>query len=112
MRVGMLWFDDSSRTMPEKVQRAATFYRDKFGRNPNLCLVNPESCDIKEGVIAGVELRQARMVLPEHLWIGVDEEARPKQAEAARASRRTGRRSKAKMEGELRLPLFVDEQAA
>ncbi len=112
MRVGMLWFDDSNRTLPEKVARAGTFYRDKFGRSPNLCLVNPESCDIKEGVIAGIELRQARMVLPGHLWIGVDEEAAGKPAEAARPARRSTKRSKARGDGELRLPLFADEPAA
>jgi hypothetical protein len=108
----MLWFDDSNRTLPEKVARAGTFYRDKFGRSPNLCLVNPESCDIKEGVVAGIELRQARMVLPGHLWIGVEEEAAHKAAEAARPARRTAKRSKARVDGELRLPLFADEPAA
>lgn len=112
MRVGMLWFDDSNRTLPEKVERAGSFYREKFGRSPNLCLVNPESCDIKEGVFAGVELRQARMVLPGHLWIGVDEEAAPKPAEVARPGRRSSKRSKARVVGELRLPLFADEPAA
>ena len=112
MRVGMLWFDDSNRTLPEKVARAGTFYRDKFGRSPNLCLVNPESCDVKEGVVAGIELRQARMVLPGHLWIGVEEEAAHKAAEAARPARRTAKRSKARVDSELRLPLFADEPAA
>jgi hypothetical protein len=112
MRVGMLWFDDSNRSLPEKVTRAGNFYRDKFGRSPNLCLVNPESCEIKEGVIAGIELRQARMVLPGHLWIGVDEEAVARSGEGARPARRPSKRAKARVDGELRLPLFADEPAA
>lgn len=115
MRTGMLWFDDSSRPMNEKVERAVTFYRDKFGRQPNLCLVNPETCELKQGVIAGVELRQARMVLPDHLWVGVDEDAvaaRAKAAQQAGPGRKPARRRKAEQPEGLRLPLFVDEQAA
>jgi len=52
------------------------------------------------------------MVLPGHLWIGVEEEAAHKAAEAARPARRTAKRSKARVDGELRLPLFADEPAA
>jgi hypothetical protein len=115
MRTGMLWFDDSSRPMTEKVERAVVFYRDKFGRQPDLCLVNPDSCDMKQGVIAGVELRQARMVLPDHLWVGVDEEAAAAREKSTRQSgpgRKPARRRKMERQEGLRLPLFVDEQAA
>jgi hypothetical protein len=49
MREGWLWFDnDQSRTVEEKVRRAAERYREKFGRVPNTCYVHPQAIDDKE----------------------------------------------------------------
>jgi len=42
MNVGMLWFDNDPHTsLLGKVQRAVEYYRRKYGREPNLCLVHP-----------------------------------------------------------------------
>jgi hypothetical protein len=77
MEIGMLWFDNSSRSLGDKVSRAVAYYTQKYGRAPTMCLVNPATLDGGEGTVAGVQLRQARSVLPDHFWIGVDEK-RPK----------------------------------
>jgi len=76
MEIGMLWFDDSARTLPEKIQRAAAYYAEKYGRPPTLCLVNPTGLNGSEGNLGGMQVRGARSVMPHHLWIGVDEEKR------------------------------------
>jgi hypothetical protein len=86
MDIGMLWFDDSSFALPEKIERAVSFYTEKYGREPTLCLVNPKTLNGGEGNLAGVEVRKARCVMPDHFWIGVDEQARqarPKRRKAA-----------------------------
>jgi hypothetical protein len=79
MLTGMLWFDNDPKTTLElKVQRAADYYRHKYGRTPDLCLVNPGMLDKTH---PEQDLRQAgkiqiqpfRSVLPGHLWIGVAE---------------------------------------
>jgi hypothetical protein len=80
MEIGMLWFDDSARTLPEKIQRAAAYYAEKYGRSPTLCLVNPAGLNEAEGDLGGVHVRAARSVMPHHLWIGVDERTRPERA--------------------------------
>jgi hypothetical protein len=77
MEIGMLWFDDSARTLPEKITRAAAYYAEKYGRAPTLCLVNPAGLNGSEGQHGGVQVRGARSVMPHHLWIGVDEEKKP-----------------------------------
>lgn len=42
MNVGMLWFDNDSRTaLNAKVERAADYYRKKYGLVADLCLVHP-----------------------------------------------------------------------
>ena len=44
MNIGMLWLDtDRKRSLDEKVQRAAEYYQDKYGRLPDLCFVNSKS---------------------------------------------------------------------
>jgi len=87
MDIGMLWFDDSSRSFGEKVRRAADYYREKYGREPTLCLVNPQTWDDADTKKLPVEMRQARLVLPNHFWIGVEEDLRRANRPEKRATR-------------------------
>jgi len=79
MNVGMLWFDNDPRTaLKSKVERAADYYRKKYGLVPDLCLVHPsmlpeprsESVESRAGRVA---VRTNRAILPGHLWIGKDD---------------------------------------
>lgn len=75
MRVGWLWFDnDPSRTVEEKIQRAAEQYRAKFGQKPNTCYVHPQAiADTaeKEQQCNGMRVIAAPHILPHHFWLGV-----------------------------------------
>jgi hypothetical protein len=88
MDIGMLWFDNDKKSDYEaKIERAATYYRKKYGMTPNLCFVHP--CMIpnngsraadKAGPKAetpslhsqGVEIRTSKTMLPNHFWIGIN----------------------------------------
>jgi hypothetical protein len=77
MNTGMLWFDnDPKAELSVKVQRAAIYYRDKYGKTPNLCFVHPSMICLPAETpgtslkSAGVEIRPNRSILPNHLWIG------------------------------------------
>ena len=72
MNIGMLWFDNDKKTdLKAKVVRAAAYYKQKYGENPNLCFVHPSMVD-KDKMDAGkVEVRTTASVLPNHFWIGV-----------------------------------------
>jgi hypothetical protein len=81
MNVGMLWFDNDPRTaLKSKIERAADYYRQKYGLNPDLCMVNPsmlaeprsESIEARSGKVA---IRSNRAILPGHLWIGRDDKS-------------------------------------
>jgi len=63
-----------------KVERAAAYYRNKYGRQPTLCFVHPtmigstsvengEQTSLKTG---NIEVRSTRSVLPNHFWIGMN----------------------------------------
>ncbi len=42
MNAGMLWFDNDPKTaLTAKIERAVDYYRHKYGRDPNLCLIHP-----------------------------------------------------------------------
>lgn len=80
MNVGMLWFDNDPKTdLFAKVTRAATYYQDKYGRNPNICYVHPtmvastpERDSEQQSIKAGdIEVHLTQLVLPNHLWIGI-----------------------------------------
>ncbi len=76
MDVGMLWFDDDpKRGLEEKIARAVAHYRDKYGQAPTLCFVNPATLNGSSDVAAGVQVRAARSVLPNHFWVGVGDPA-------------------------------------
>ena len=73
MKIGMLWFDDDpDRDIQSKVQRAADYYFQKYGSRPTVCFVHPSM--VKPGLrrAGRVEIRPSEVVLPHHLWIGVN----------------------------------------
>lgn len=78
MEQGMLWFDNSQKTLSEKVKIAATYFQKKYGRTPDMVLVNPGmmSAEVESLPFYGKEIhvRPYRSVLPDHLWVGIDEQ--------------------------------------
>ena len=85
MKVGLLWFDDDpQRGIEEKVQRAAQRYRERFGRLPNVCYVNPIALPQKKELRCGrVRIIAAPNVLPHHFWVGVSDRLRQKKGRKA-----------------------------
>ncbi len=79
MKTGMMWFDNDPKTTLEvKIQQATDYYLKKYGRMPDLCLVNPSGlgkADLESEArqVGKVLIRPLRLILPGHLWIGVDE---------------------------------------
>ena len=72
MNIGMLWFDNDKKTkFVDKVQRAADYYKKKYGQNPNLCFVHPSMVEKEKPKSGKVEVRTTSSVLPNHFWIGV-----------------------------------------
>jgi hypothetical protein len=91
MNIGMLWYDnDLKDKFDAKVERAATYYREKYGKSPSLCFVHPSMISNKDNSqtseksackngsaekrfkAAGVEIRTHSSILPHHFWIGVN----------------------------------------
>lgn len=79
MKSGMLWFDNDPRTaLKVKVDRAADYYRRKYGLVADLCLVHPSMLaeprpELVEACTGKVSVRPNRAILPGHLWIGAEE---------------------------------------
>ena len=80
MNIGLLWFDNDTKTeLPAKIERAAQFYREKYGKKPNVCFVHPSMVKIEppensnKTITRGeIELRTSKSVLPNHFWIGIN----------------------------------------
>ena len=79
MNVGMMWFDNDPRTaLDSKVERAADYFRKKYGYVPDLCLVHPSmladpKAEVQDGQAGKVIVRSNRLILPGHLWIGKED---------------------------------------
>jgi hypothetical protein len=73
MKVGMLWFDaEQGQPLEARLARAASYYREKYGEQPNLCFVHPTAAQgSAAGSLQGLALRTDKAVLPHHFWIGV-----------------------------------------
>ncbi len=71
MKIGMLWFDDSARSLKVRVQEAVEYYIEKYGQAPTLCFVNPSMLSDEVKPSNGVELLESRTVIPGHFWLGV-----------------------------------------
>ena len=76
MHTGMLWFDnDPKTTLSVKIQKAMEYYSKKFGRIPDICLVNPTMLNISQQLELGkLTIRPYKPVMPGHLWIGVEDQ--------------------------------------
>ena len=75
MHTGMLWFDnDPKTTLSVKIQKAIDYYRQKYGRQPDLCLVHPSMMDAgqKQMELGKLVIRSYRPVMPGHIWIGIE----------------------------------------
>jgi hypothetical protein len=81
MDIGMLWFDNDKKSdLTSKVNRAARYYRSKYGQDPNLCFVHPSMIAEEKTVSGVIEVCCNDSVLPHHFWIGVQKQqniARP-----------------------------------
>ena len=79
MEAGLLWLDnDSRRGVEDKVKQAANHYQKKYGYKPNVCFVHP-SMLVGNGKqkplrIDQVEVRSVRSMLPDHFWLGVEDD--------------------------------------
>jgi len=89
MDIGMLWFDNDNKSdLQLKIERAAAYYRNKYGKTPNLCFVHPcmipkvpgeslpndtsSEADNHRINSQGVEIRTSNTMLPNHFWIGIN----------------------------------------
>ena len=69
--MGMLWFDNEQSSLAEKVNRAAEYYKNKYGKAPNKCYINPKAREKKhKGIINGIKIFTSPTILPNHIWIG------------------------------------------
>lgn len=74
MHAGMLWFDNDPKTaLTVKIEKAANYYRQKYGRNPDLCLVHPSMLGENAPRNNKIVIRPYRSIMPDHIWIGIDE---------------------------------------
>jgi hypothetical protein len=99
MNTGMLWFDDSSRSLKVRVKEAVEYYSEKYGEAPTLCFVNPSMVSEKVKASNGVEVKETRIVMPGHFWLGVSEEETQKtNGRAAKSTISNGQKSSPKDE--------------
>lgn len=72
MQIGMLWLDtDKRRSLEEKILRAASYYEEKYGHKPELCLVN-EGMLTEEKDVATIHVRPVSNVIAHHFLLGRD----------------------------------------
>ena len=86
MDIGMLWFDnDKKSSIPSKVEKAARYYQEKYGKIPDVCYVHPKMVKGENGKRNGRKKNAADhqlkigkilvlkndKVLPDHFWIGI-----------------------------------------
>jgi hypothetical protein len=76
MDVGMLWYDgEQGSSLGERIRQAADYYRSKYGKDPDLCMVNPSLRE--EGLprqLGELQIRTHQSVLKHHFWLGVQGE--------------------------------------
>ncbi len=74
MHVGMLWFDNTPNiSLKLRIEKAVDYYRHKYHREPNLCLISPDMAGKDKLDFGTMTVRPYRPVLPGHMWIGIED---------------------------------------
>ncbi|MFQ5943758.1 MAG: hypothetical protein ACE5JF_09410 [Anaerolineales bacterium] len=74
MDIGMLWFDSNSgQAVAKRVESAASYYKEKYGRAATLCFVHPSTLP-EPSKVGSVEIKPMDTVLPNHFWLGIKPE--------------------------------------
>ena len=72
LKIGLLWFDDDpKRSLEVKISDGARRYREKFGKAPNACYVNPLALEKGKAQIGELQVVAARHILPHHFLLGI-----------------------------------------
>ena len=83
MDIGMLWFDATpDRSLVAKVERAATYYRDKYGRLPTICYVHHDGLAPTLILERPIKVLGIHDVLPDHFWLGVAKDSGKEESKA------------------------------
>ncbi len=73
----MLWFSENKKlTLSEKVIEAAEYYKNKYGKDANICYANPGDLALHEGKqarVGGLLVKPMKVIMPNHFWLGVEE---------------------------------------
>jgi len=74
MHAGILWVDNASGIpLEQRLEKAADFYRRKYGRLPNLCLIHPSMLEASRVRFGKLTVRAYAPIVRGHLWIGVED---------------------------------------
>lgn len=81
MQSGLLWFDNSTRPLAEKLAIVAHRYQQKFGVTPDTCYVNPVDAPTDPNVILNptapphdqkrIQVSAKQTIMRDYLWLGV-----------------------------------------
>jgi len=80
MNIFMLWFDnDPKASLQEKILKAVEYYRRKYDRHPEVCLISQASANENPGLQSvkfenqEIAVRVWRGTLSHHFWVGVED---------------------------------------
>lgn len=75
MKSGLLWYDNSSSYLGDKIAKAAERYKQKFGIQPDTAFVNPRDLEVNTPVkvpnAKDLKVQPKHTILPNHIWLGV-----------------------------------------
>lgn len=74
MQIGMLWLDQSNRSLAERLAPAVEYFQRKYGMTADLCYVHSSMLDCEKATVGGISVRVSPTVLPNHFWVGRKEE--------------------------------------
>jgi len=81
MNIGMMWgIDNPKADVAENFVAAAQYYKNKYGRWPNMCILHVENSPKLEefgvGLLDGMptaKVQHNKLILPGCMWVGVEE---------------------------------------
>ena len=71
---GMLWYDnDQKKDINSKILTAVNYYKNKYGAEPNYCLLNSKTGSLQDINIENINIAISDSILIHHFLIGKDD---------------------------------------
>lgn len=78
LKLGMLWYNNTKKTLLDGIPDAIRYYSDKYGKHPDICEIHPNNSDFPDVLVYSdtnsIKLVKNKVIMPNYCFLGMNSE--------------------------------------